>query len=81
SELKADVSELKADVSELKADVSELRNSQVRMEAEFHNQITALHDFRVGQERVNQEVKNELLILGTKMGELQMETAHLRVVK
>ena len=79
--LKQDFSELKADVSELKADVSELRNSQVRMEAEFHNQITALHDFRVGQERVNQEVKNELLILGTKMGELQMETAHLRVVK
>jgi len=95
SELKADVSELKADVSELKADVSELKqdvaiikielgevkNSQIRMESEFRNQISVLHDFRVGQEKVNQEDKDELLNLGTKLGELQMETAHLRIVK
>lgn len=88
SELKQDVSELKQDVSKLKQDVAiikielvELKDSQVRMEAEFHNQISALHDFRVGQEKVNQEVKDELLVLGTKLGELQMETAHLRVVK
>jgi len=95
SELKTDVSELKTDVSELKTDVKvlksdvatikvelgELKESQVRVESEFHNQITALHDFRVGQEKVNQEIKNELVTIGTKLEELQMETAHLRVVK
>jgi len=95
SELKTDVSELKTDVSELKTDVKvlksdvatikvelgELKESQVRVEYEFHNQITALHDFRVGQEKVNQEIKNELVTIGTKLEELQMETAHLRVVK
>ena len=81
SELKQDVSELKQDVAIIKVELVELKDSQVRMEAEFHNQISALHDFRVGQEKVNQEVKDELLVLGTKLGELQMETAHLRVVK
>jgi len=87
-ELKSDVSGLKQDVSGLKSDVAiikvelvGLKDSQVRLESEFHNQITALHDFRVGQEKVNQETKNELITLGTKLGELQMETAHLRVVK
>ena len=81
SGLKQDVNGLKQDVAIIKIEIVELKDSQVRMEAEFHNQITALHDFRVGQEKVNQEVKDELLILGTKLGELQMETAHLRVVK
>ena len=80
-ELKQDVRELKQDVAIIKIELVELKDSQVRMEAEFHNQISALHDFRVGQEKVNQEVKDELLVLGTKIGELQMETAHLRVVK
>ncbi len=45
------------------------------------DQFTALHDFRVSQEKVNQENKSELIALGTKLGELQMEMAHLRVVK
>ena len=88
AELKSDVAELKSDVKTLKSDVAiikvelvDLKESQVRLEAEFHNQITALHDFRVGQEKVNHETQNELITLGTKLGELQMETAHLRVVK
>jgi len=88
SELKSDVRELKLDVSTLKSDVAiikvelgELKESQVHLESEFHNQITALHDFRVGQEKANLETKNELRTLDTKLGELQMETAHLRVVK
>jgi regulator of replication initiation timing len=79
--LKQDVSELKSDVAIIKVELVELRESQVRLESEFHNQITALHDFRVSQEKVNQETKNGLITLGTKLGELQMETAHLRVVK
>ena len=88
SELKTDVAGLKSDVRTLKSDVAiikielgELKESQVRLECEFHNQITALHDFRISQEKANQETKNELITLGTKLGELQMETAHLRVVK
>ena len=79
--LKQDVSGLKQDVAIIKVELVELKDSQVRLESEFHNQITALHDFRVDQEKVNQETKNELITLGTKLGELQMETAHLRVVK
>ncbi|OLN29308.1 hypothetical protein [Desulfosporosinus metallidurans] len=81
SELKSDVRTLKSDVATIKVELVELTESQVRLESEFHNQITALHDFRVGQEKANQETKNELITLGTKLGELQMETAHLRVVK
>lgn len=88
SELKQDVGGLKQDVGQLKSDVAvikvelvELKESQVRLEAEFHNQITALHDFRVSQEKVNQETKNELVTFATKLEALQMETAHLRVVK
>ena len=81
AELKSDVRTLKSDVAIIKVELGELKESQVRLESEFHNQITALHDFRVGQEKVNQETKNELITLGTKLGELQMETAHLRVVK
>ena len=81
SELKSDVKVLKSDVATIKVELGELKESQVRLESEFHNQITALHDFRVGQEKVNQEIKNELVTIGTKLEELQMETAHLRVVK
>ena len=81
AELKSDVRTLKSDVAIIKVELGELKESQVRLESEFYSQITALHDFRIGQEKVNQEVKNELITLGTKLGELQMETAHLRVVK
>ena len=79
--LKSDVSELKSDVAIIKVEIVGLKESVVRLESEFHNQITALHDFRIGQEKVNQETKDELITLSTKLGELQMETAHLRVVK
>lgn len=81
AELKSDVKTLKSDVAIIKVELGELKESQVRLESEFHNQITALHDFRIGQEKVNQETKHELITLGTKLEELQMETAHLRVVK
>ena len=37
--------------------------------------------YRSGSLGIDQETKNELITLGTKLGELQMETAHLRVVK
>lgn len=80
-ELKQDVSGLKQDVAIIKVDINELKESHVRLESEFHNQITALHDFRVSQEKTNLETKIELLTLGTKLEELQLETAHLRVAR
>lgn len=81
SELKSDVRTLKSDVAIIKVELVKLKESQVRLESEFHSQITALHDFRVGQEKVNQETKHELVTLGTKLEKLQMDTAHLRAVK
>jgi len=81
AELKSDVKTLKSDVTTIKVELGELKESQLRLESKFHNQITALHDFRVGQEKVNLETKNELITFGTKLGELQLETAHLRIVK
>ena len=71
--VKVDVAELKTDVAELKTDVRNLKDSQIRMENKFDEQITALHDFRVYQERVNQEVRDALKGLGTKVEELQFE--------
>ena len=56
-ELKQDVGGLKSDVAIIKVVQVDVKDSQVRLESEFHNQITALHDFRVGQEKVNQETK------------------------
>jgi len=81
SELKQDVSELKSDVAIIKVDLVALKDSQIRLESEFHNQITALHDFRIEQTKANLETENELITLSTQLGKLQMETAHLRIVK
>jgi len=44
SGLKEDVSGLKQDVAIIKIELGELKDSQVRMESKFRNQITALHD-------------------------------------
>lgn len=81
SELKQDVSELKSDVAIIKVDLVALKDSQIRLESEFHNQIAALHDFRIEQTKANLETENELITLSTQLGKLQMETAHLRIVK
>ncbi|MDQ7093352.1 hypothetical protein REC12_07095 [Desulfosporosinus sp. PR] len=81
SGLKQDVSQLKSDVAIIKVDLIELKESQIRLESDFHNQITALHDFRVSQEQVNQATKGQLVNLSTKLEALQMETAHLRIIK
>ena len=81
SGLKSDVSGLKQDVAIIKVDLVALKDSQIRLESEFHNQITALHDFRIEQTKANLETENELITLSTQLGKLQMETAHLRIVK
>ena len=71
--LKTDVAGLKTDVAELKTDVRNIKDSQIRMENKFDEQIAALHDFRIAQEQINQEVKDALASLGTKVEELQFD--------
>jgi predicted nuclease with TOPRIM domain len=53
--------------------LEKLEASQVRMEAKFDKQITALHDFRVSQDQANKDNKDAHITFATKIEELQFE--------
>lgn len=69
--MKSEFIGMKAEFSGMKAELSDLKCSQIRMENKFDEQIKALHDFRVGQEQFNQEIKDTLTTLATKVEEIQ----------
>ncbi|MHB8124175.1 MAG: hypothetical protein ACYDEJ_00805 [Desulfitobacteriaceae bacterium] len=73
SGVKEDISGVKEDISGVKEDISGVKELQLRMELKFNEQISALQDFRVSQVQFNQEIKDALKTLGTKIEELQFE--------
>lgn len=70
-ELKQEVQELKQEFREARTDISELNSSQVRMENKFDEQISARHDFRVGQNKMATDNLDDHTIFNTKIEDLQ----------
>ncbi|NLN88002.1 MAG: hypothetical protein GX133_10475 [Syntrophomonadaceae bacterium] len=68
-------------VSKLTEDVQEIRQSQVRMENELTEKVSALFDAREVQNDVNERIVTALDRIEAKVDVLQLETAHLRRVK
>ncbi len=68
-------------VSKLTEDVQEIRQSQVRMENELTEKVSALFDAREVQNDVNERIVTALERIEAKVDVLQLETAHLRRVK
>lgn len=90
SEVKADIADLKesqavmkADMAQMKADIADLKESQARMqqdiiriENDFGKKIDILfYDWRETQKAFNEEIRQELKILSTKVEALQMESS------
>lgn len=59
--------------TELKQEIQGVKDNQVRMENKFDRQISALHDFRVSQDKANQDNLDAHTAFGTKIEELQFE--------
>ena len=76
-EVRGEFRELK---TELKGGIQELVENQLRLEAKFDLQITALHDLRVSQEDASINVIEKLDRIERKVEVLQLETAHIRRV-
>ncbi|EHQ90721.1 hypothetical protein [Desulfosporosinus youngiae] len=82
TELKGDMQELRTELkgemqglrTELKGDIQALKSDIVRLEDKFDKQISALHDFRVSQDQVNNDNKDAHTTFGTKIEELQLES-------
>lgn len=70
-ELRQEFQELKQEFREARTDISELNSSQVRMENKFDEQISALHDFRVGQNKMATDNLDDHTIFNTKIEDLQ----------
>src|SRR5665648_370383 len=62
-----------SEVHGLKGEFQKLNDSQVRMEDKFNLQLTSLQDFRVSQDRIAQDNKDQHTTFATKIEELQFE--------
>ncbi|HZK83845.1 MAG TPA: hypothetical protein VFC58_04040 [Desulfosporosinus sp.] len=71
--LKGEFHGLKGEVQGLKGEFQKLNDSQVRMEDKFNLQLTSLQDFRVSQDRIAQDNKDQHTTFATKIEELQFE--------
>lgn len=91
-ELRNDVTALKVGQEELRNDVTALKTGQealtsevthikLTLENETNVKIQALFDAREVQKDVNQHIFTELDQIKGKLDRLQIETAHVRVVK
>ncbi|KTE93808.1 hypothetical protein AT727_02310 [Desulfitobacterium hafniense] len=91
-ELRDDVTALKVGQEELRNDVtalkigqealtSEVTHIKLTLENETNVKIQALFDAREVQKDVNQHIFTELDQIKGKLDRLQIETAHVRVVK
>ena len=67
----------------VESELGQVKQSQVRMESDFGKKLDVLYtDWRESQKQFNDEVKNELQILSTKVEALQMEsTKHDQEIK
>lgn len=67
----------------VESELGQVKQSQVRMENDFGKKLDVLYtDWRESQKQFNDEVKNELQILSTKVEALQMEsTKHDQEIK
>lgn len=70
TELKMEIQGVRA---ELKEDIQDVKDSLVRMENKFDKQISALHDFRISQDKANQDNVDTHITFATKIEELQLE--------
>ncbi len=60
---------------------SEIKAQMARMEADFCNKIGALFDGHKTEQETSEKILEKLQIIETKVGDLQLETAHVRRVK
>lgn len=67
--------------TELKIDMDGMKSSMVRMENTFNEKFSILFDFQKSQEAFNQQVLERFDRLEEKVDRLQLETAHVRLVK
>lgn len=59
--------------TEMNLEIQGVKESIVRMENKFDKQISTLHDFRVSQDKANQDNLDTHTIFSTKIEELQFE--------
>jgi hypothetical protein len=67
--------------TELQAGQTEIKAQMARMEEDLGNKIGALFDFQKVQHDVNEKIFERLDRLEIKVDKLQLETAHVRLVK
>lgn len=67
--------------TELKSDMAEMKSNMARMESRITEKIDALFDGQKAQQDINQRILERLEILETKVEDLQLQTAHVRVAR
>lgn len=73
--------EMRTEMDGMKNSIAHLESNMARMESRLTEKIDALFDGQKVQQDVNQRVLERLEILETKMEDLQLQTAHVRVAR
>ena len=67
--------------TDLRTDIERLGGQMAQMESTFTDKIGALFDAHKDQQDVSERILERLERLETKVDDLQLETAHVRLIK